>query len=136
MRNKWRMQVAGLLLALVMIPGCIETMLLSAGAAAGMGSYKWVEGTVEKDYPRPMGPTWQAVLAAAKDLNLKVSGQQYAPLESKLEAVQPPDTGVKVLALARPNDITTVGVRFGFMGNLDSSAYFHRRIMHHLGIGN
>ena len=31
--------------------------------------------------------------------------------------------------LARPNEITTVKIRFGLMGNKDWSAYYHRQIM-------
>jgi len=48
--------------------------------------------------------------------------------------VAPPDTNVKIQLVSRPNQITTVKVRFGLMGNADASAYFHRRIMVHLGM--
>jgi hypothetical protein len=136
MRKHWRVKMVGLLLVgLLCAAGCVGTMLVSAGAAGAIGSYKWIEGTMEKDYPRSIQETWNATLAAARDLNLKISSQQYSPLESRLEGVQPPDTNVKVQLLARPNQITTVKVRFGIMGNQDYSAYFHRRIMQHLGLG-
>lgn len=134
MRKKWRLKLAGVLLGLVLTAGCVETVLLSAGAAAAIGTYKWIEGTMEKDYPRGMQETWNAALAASRDLSLKISTQQYNPLDSRIEAVQPPDTNVKVQLIARPNQITTVKVRFGMLGNLDASAYFHRRMMHHLGM--
>jgi len=134
MRKNWRLKVAGLLLGLLLTAGCVETVLLGAGAAAAIGTYKWIEGTMEKDYPRPMQETWNATLAAAKDLNLKVATQQYNPMDARIEAIQPPDTNVTVQLLARPNQITTVKVRFGMLGNVDASAYFHRRIMHHLGL--
>ena len=134
MRKNWRLKVAGVLLGLLLTAGCVETVLLGAGAAAAIGTYKWIEGTMEKDYPRPMQETWNATLAAAKDLTLKVTSQQYNPMDAKIEATQPPDTNVKIQLLARPNQITTVKVRFGMLGNVDASAYFHRRIMHHLGL--
>jgi len=135
MRKNWRIKMAAtVLLGLLFTAGCVETVLISAGAAGAIGTYKWIEGTMEKDYPRPMQETWNATLAAAKDLNLRISSQQYGALESRIEAVQPPDTNVKVQLIARPNQITTVKVRFGLMGNQDASAYFHRRIMHHLHI--
>jgi hypothetical protein len=134
MRKNWRLKVAGVLLGLLLTAGCVETVLLGAGAAAAIGTYKWIEGTMEKDYPRPMQETWNATLAAVKDLNLKVATQQYSPMDARIEATQPPDTNVKVQLLARPNQITTVKVRFGMLGNVDASAYFHRRIMHHLGL--
>jgi hypothetical protein len=135
MRQKnWRTKVGILLAALLLTAGCVETMLLGLGASAAIGSYKWMEGTMEKDYPRSMQDTWNATLAATKDLQLKNASEQYNPMESKIEAVAPPDTNVKIQLIARPNQITTVKVRFGLMGNVDASAYFHRRIMHHLGL--
>jgi len=134
MQKKWRVKLAGLLVGLLFITACVETMLLGLGGMAAIGTYKWVEGTMEKDYPRPMQDVWNATLAAAKTLNLKIGSQQYGALESKLEGVQPPDSTVKVQLIARPNQITTVKIRFGMMGNQDYSAYFHRQIMQNLGL--
>ena len=134
MQNKWRLRLVGLLVGLLFISACIETMLIGMGATGAIGAYKWMEGTMEKDYPRGMPESFKAALAACKDLGLKISSQQYSLTDSRIEAVQPPDTNVKIQLLARPNQITTVKVRFGLMGNQDASAYFHRRMMHHLGL--
>ena len=135
MRQKNRRHKLGLLLlALLLTAGCLETALLSAGATAAIGSYKWMEGTMEKDYPRPIQDCWNAALAACRDLQLKITTQEYNPLDSHIEAIQPPDTSVKIQLVARPNQITTVKVRFGLMGNQDASAYFNRRILVHLGL--
>ena len=135
MRQKnWRIKLGVVLAALLLTAGCIETMLIGLGASAAIGSYKWMEGTMEKDYPRPMQDTWNATLAATKDLQLTIKKELYNPMESIIEAVAPPDTNVKIQLVARPNQITTVKVRFGLMGNVDASAYFHRRVMHHLGL--
>jgi hypothetical protein len=133
-KNKWRARLAGLLVVLLFTAACVETVLIGLGGAAAIGTYKWIEGTMEKDYPRGMQDTWNATLAAAKTLNLKIASQQYGALESKLEAVQPPDTTVKVQLIARPNQITTVKIRFGMLGNADYSAYFHRQIMQNMGV--
>jgi hypothetical protein len=130
----WRTKLGILLAALLLTAGCVETMLIGLGASAAIGSYKWMEGTMEKDYPKSMQDTWNATLKACGDLQLKIASQQFNPMESKIEAVAPPDTNVKIQLIARPNQITTVKVRFGLMGNVDASAYFHRRIMHHLGL--
>ncbi len=43
-------------------------------------------------------------------------------------------TKVKVDLISRPNEITTVKIRFGMMGNADWSAYYHRSIMRILRI--
>lgn len=135
MRQKiWRTRLVVVLAALLLSAGCVPMLLMSLGGAAAIGSYKWMEGTMEKDYPRPMQDTWNAALAACKDMNLKIQSQQYTPTESTIEAVAPPDTNVKIQLVARPNQITTVKVRFGLMGNQDASAYFNRRILEHLGL--
>jgi hypothetical protein len=134
MRRKWRLTLAAVLVALWFTAACVETMLIGVGATAAIGSYKWMEGTMEKDYPRPMQDVWNACLATTRDLGMKVQVEQYNPLESRIEGVQPPDTNVKIQLVGRPNQITTVKVRFGLMGNVDASAYFHRRIMQHLGL--
>jgi hypothetical protein len=130
----WRTKLGILLAALLLTASCVETVLLGLGGVAAVGSYKWVEGTMEKDYPRPMQEVWTATLEACKDLQLKISAQEYNPLESHIEAVAPPDTSVKIQLISRPNQITTVKVRFGLMGNQDASAYFNRRLMVHLGL--
>jgi hypothetical protein len=132
-RKIWQVKLGVLGLSLLLLSGCALT-LLGVGAAAGVGAYKWVEGTMEKDYPRPMQPTYQACMAAANTMGLRVAQQHYNMTESRIEAVQPPDTNVKIQLVARPNDITTVKVRFGLMGNKDQSAYFHRLVMKNLGI--
>ena len=135
MRQKIRRHKLGLLFAaLFLTAGCEAMLLMSAGGTAAIGSYKWVEGTMEKDYPRPIQDTWNAALAACRDLQLKITAQEYNPIDSHIEAIQPPDSSVKIQLIARPNQITTVKVRFGMMGNQDASAYFNRRIMVHLGM--
>lgn len=127
-------KILAVLVSLLLLAGCVETFLVGLGATGALGTYKWIEGTMEKDYPRPMQNTYNACLAAAKTLNLRTTSAQYGALESRIEAVQPDGTNVKIQLIARPNEITTVKVRFGMLGNVDYSAYFHRQVMHNLGV--
>ncbi len=131
----WRTKLGILLAALLLTAGCVEMMLIGLGGAAAIGSYKWIEGTMEKDYPRSMQDTWNATLAACKDMQLKIARlSNLTPRNRRSRRWRPPDTNVKIQLIARPNQITTVKVRFGLMGNVDASAYFHRRVLHHLGL--
>lgn len=134
MKRSRRMTLGAMLLGLLFTAACVETVLIGLGATAALGTYKWMEGTMEKDYPRPMQETYNAALAAAKTLNIKVTTAQYNPLDSRIEGTHPDGTTFRCQLLARPNNITTVKVRFGMMGNIDYSAYFHRQIMQNLGI--
>ena len=131
----WRTQLGILLAASLLTAGCLETALLGVGGMAAVGGYKWVEGTMERDYPRPLPEVWRATLDACKDLQLRIVKQNYNPVESHIEAVAPPaNTNVKIQLISRPNQITTVKFRYGLTGDKDASAYFHRRLAVHLGL--
>ena len=129
MQRQRRLKLAAVLVAMAMVAGCAATLLMGVGGLAALGTYKWVEGTMEKDYPRPMQETYNAAKEAAKSLNLNISSDQYGPTESKIQATTQDGTTVKVELVARPNGITTVKIRFGLMGNTDWSGYYHRQIM-------
>ena len=129
MQRKRRLKLAAVLVAMAMAAGCAATLLMGVGGLAALGTYKWVEGTMEKDYPRPMQETYNAAMEAAKKLNIKITADQYGPSESRIDGLTQDGTTVKVELIARPNEITTVKIRFGLMGNADWSAYYHRQIM-------
>jgi ABC-type glycerol-3-phosphate transport system substrate-binding protein len=129
MQRQRRLKLVAVLVALAMAAGCAATILMGVGGLAALGTYKWVEGTMEKDYPRPMQVTYDAALEAAEKMNLKVTSTNYTPTESRIDAVTQDNTAVVVQLIARPNEITTVKIRFGMMGNVDWSAYYHRQIM-------
>ena len=129
MQRQRRLKLAAVLVAMAMAAGCVASLLMGVGGLAALGTYKWVEGTMEKDYPRPMKETFDATMEAARKLNLQITSDQYTPAESKIMATTQDGTAVKVELIARPNEITTVKIRFGMMGNADWSAYYHRQIM-------
>jgi ABC-type glycerol-3-phosphate transport system substrate-binding protein len=129
MQRQRRLKLAAVLMAMALAAGCAATLLMGVGGLAALGTYKWVEGTMEKDYPRPMQETYNAAKEAAAKLNLKITSDQYGPSESKIQASTQDGTAVKVELVARPNGITTVKIRFGMMGNADWSGYYHRQIM-------
>jgi len=129
MQRQRRLKLVVVLVAMGMAAGCAATLLMGVGGLAALGTYKWVEGTMEKDYPRPMQETFNAAKEAANKLNLKISSELYAPSDSKILASTQDGTSVKVDLIARPNEITTVKIRFGVLGNKDWSGYYHRQIM-------
>ena len=60
----WRGKLGIMLVVSLFAAGCVEMMLMGLGARRAIGSYKWMEGTMEKDYPRSMQETWDAALEA------------------------------------------------------------------------
>jgi hypothetical protein len=129
MQKQRRLKLAAVLMAMAMAAGCAATLLMGVGGLAALGTYKWVEGTMEKDYPRPMKETFDAAMEGARILKLSISSELYTESESKILAATQDGIAVKVELIARPNGITTVKIRFGMMGNADWSGYYHRQIM-------
>ena len=80
MQRQRRLKLAAVLVAMAMAAGCAATLLMGVGGLAALGTYKWVEGTMEKDYPRPMQETFNATKEAATKLNLKISSELVHPL--------------------------------------------------------
>jgi hypothetical protein len=130
MLHKCSCRVGGILLIVMLLGGC----LLGVGAMLGVGAYQWMEGTMAKDYPRTMEPTYHACVDACKIMKLDIKKESYSPMNSSITAKAPDGTNVYIDLIARPNNITTVKVRFGLMGNKDQSGYFHRNVMKNLGI--
>jgi hypothetical protein len=130
MLHKCSCRVGGILLMVMLLGGC----LLGVGAMLGVGAYQWMEGTMAKDYPRTMEPTYHACVDACKNMKLDIKKESYSPMNSSITAKAPDGTNVYIDLIARPNNITTVKVRFGLMGNKDQSGYFHRNVMKNLGI--
>ena len=89
MQRQRRLKLAAVLMAMAMAAGCAATLLMGVGGLTALGTYKWVEGTMEKDYPRPMQETFNATMEAAKRLNLKISSESVHPLGVQDPGVDP-----------------------------------------------
>lgn len=131
--NKFGRLWVGILL-LALLSGCVETALIGVGAGAALGGYKWWEGNLTRDYPRPLPEMWQASLNALQHFKMKVTEKKYSPLTAVITAVQADGTEVKVSLDAQPNRITTVGVRFGILGNREASEMFHNQLAREVGL--
>lgn len=134
MRDTCPTKILGLLICLVFASGCVAATAAGVGAAAGVAGYKWLEGTLEKEYPYPYPEVWNATLAAVEHFRMKTVERQHDPISGKIEAIQPDGTAVRIQVVARPNQITLVRVRFGYLGNKDASLMFHNQITKELQI--
>lgn len=118
--------VLGSILAL---QGCAA--LVGAGAGAGAVAYK--EGTLEAKYAAPLEQTWNAALAAMRDMNLRVVETKKDATEAKIEAQQA--DGTKVSAALKPegSNVTSAKIRVGLLGDEEAARAIDRRIHAKLG---
>ncbi len=135
MVNRWLKGVSGILFSLVLFAGCVETALIGLGAGGAMAGYKWMEGTMIKEYPRSLPEMEQAVQKVCKQYRIKITERKVTPTKATLAGVDQNGDDIKINMDAQPNNITAVGVRVGgFMGNKDASQLFHTQLAKELGL--
>jgi hypothetical protein len=135
MVKRWLKGLAGILLGLVLFTGCLETALIGVGAGGAMAGYKWMEGTMIKEYPRSLPEMEQAVQKVCKQYRIKITERKVTPTKATLAGVDQNGDDVKINMDAQPNNITAVGIRVGgFMGNKDASQLFHNQLAKELGL--
>jgi hypothetical protein len=135
MVKKWLKGLTGILLCLMLFAGCLATALVGVGATGAIAGYKWMEGTLIKEYPRPLPEMEQAVQKVCKYYRIKITERNVSPTKATLIGVDPNGDEVKIWMDAVPNNITAVGVRVGgFMGNKDASEMFHKQLAKELGL--
>ncbi len=127
--------LASLLVGLTLVGGCVETALVGVGATGALAGYKWMEGTLTRDYPRSLAEMDQAVQNTCKHFRIKISERRVTPTKATIAGVDANGEDVKINMDAQPNNITSVGVRMGgFMGNREASQMFHNQLAKELGL--
>jgi hypothetical protein len=127
--------LAVILLSVMFFAGCLATALVGAGATGAIAGYKWMEGTLIKEYPRPLPEMEPAVQKVANYYRIKITERKVSSTKATLVGVDQNGDDVKIWMDAVPNNITAVGVRVGgFMGNKDASEMFHKQLAKELGL--
>jgi hypothetical protein len=135
MQRKLFRSLAGMVLCLVSMAGCMETALVGVGATGALAGYKWMEGTLTREYPRSLPEMDQAVQNTCRNLRIKISERRVTPTKATISGVDANGEDVRINMDARPNNITSVGVRMGgFMGNREASQIFHNQLAKELGL--
>lgn len=135
MVGNWLTRTMGILLVLMLTPGCLGTALVGAGATGAMAGYKWMEGTMTQEYPRTLPVTEKAVLKVLEYYKVKIKNQNVGTLKGTINGVDQTGQEVRITLEAQPHQITAVSIRVGgFMGNKDASQMFHTRLAKELGL--
>ena len=122
-------------LCLALLPlwltGCL---LLLVGTGAGVGTYSYVKGALEHEYPVPLDRTYNATLSAIKQLQLIVIEQKKDSLGATIVARRADDTKVSVWLEPVGAGSTRVTIRVGvFPGDRDAAIRIDNEIQRALG---
>ena len=100
----------------------------AAAAGAGVGSYFYVKGELERDYEAPVEKVWQATLQAVEELNLATDSKQHDAFGGEIKGRMSDGTGFKIELERKGEKLTNVGVRIGAFGDRTKSEAIHEKI--------
>ena len=134
------MKVKLLILALMasllaLMSGCV---LFVAGAAAGAGvaGYAWVNGEVKTTEAASLDRTWNATLAAMKDLEFPVTSQAKDALEADLMARNASNASINIKLRKLDKASTEIRIRVGTFGDESLSRTILNKINSRLQTGS
>lgn len=110
------MKTATRLLSLLLVLGALTGCAVAVGAAAGVGTYKYIENKSTQDYRASLRATYDATLAALPELGYPAATTaQLGPTEAKVKA------GKATVTMASfPNAMTRVAVSVGTFEGADN----------------
>lgn len=120
----------GALLALagILHSGCAGLVLVGAGAAAGVGTYKYVNGELKATEQVTLDKAWSATQGAVKELEFVVISNQKDALTGKLVARTAADKKVQIALKKQGEQVTEIEIRVGTFGDEALSRIVHDKI--------
>jgi len=119
--NIWVKGIAtGVILSAIMATssGC-ALFVVGAGAAAGVGTAEYIRGELKQAYSVPLDKAWNASLAAAEELKMKVT-EKYMDNTDQNRVIKGETEGGKDFEISLEKmapDVTMVKVRIGTFGD-------------------
>lgn len=122
------------LLAMVFsLSGCVAAWL-AVGAGAGIGTYKFIEGNLSREYPIEYSRAWDATNSALANHQISISNSMDEGTEGTIEAVRRDGTKVVVKLTDRGQGVTSISIRVGMLGNKSDAEKIHDEIASVSGI--
>ncbi len=99
--------------------GCAAFIAAGAGAGVGIGAAEYIRGELKQLYAAPLEKTWEASLAAVKELKLSVTERSIAQGDRsrQIKGKTPEGKEFKITLEANSPEVTTVLVRIGVFGD-------------------
>jgi len=124
-------KVAGLLVllfSLTVLWGCELLLIGGVGAGLGVGTYKFIEGKLERQYPLEYKKAWDATNTALANLKISISGSINDGSKGEIEAVRKDGTMIIISLKDMGQKVTSIGVRVGTFGDRSESERIHTEI--------
>ncbi len=109
------------------LSGCAAA-LLAVGAGAGIGGYKFYEGSLSRDYPIAYARAIDATNSALENHQISVSNSMDEGTVAKIDAVRRDGTKVSLKIKDRGQGVTKISIRVGMLGDRSAAEKIHDQI--------
>ncbi len=123
-----------LMFTLFFLYGCAEFLLLGIGTGVGIGTYKYIQGNLVREYPLAYARAWDATNAALENLQISISNSMDEGIKGDIQAVRKDGKKVIVTLKDRGQGVTTISVRVGIFGDRKEAERIHDEIASVSGI--
>jgi hypothetical protein len=130
---KKRTRLMFLLSSLIFFYGC-AAVLLGVGAGVGIGAYKYVEGNLIREYPVAYPKAWDAANASLASLKIGVTNSVNTGVKGTIEAVQKDGSKVVLNLKDKGQNVTSISIRVGILGDRKSAERVHNTIASEAGL--
>ena len=117
------------------VNGC-ALFVVGAAAGAGAAGYAYVNGEIKTTESASLDRTWNATLAAMKDLEFPVTSQAKDALEANLTARNASNTSINIKLKKLDNASTEIRIRVGAFGDEPMSRVILNKINSRLQTGS
>jgi hypothetical protein len=126
-----------LLFMLIFTYGC-TALLIGAGAligaGVGVGTYKYVDGRLARNYPVEYSQAWEYSNTALENLFISLTDSINEGTEGKLQGVKQDGTKVIISLKDKGQGVTYISVRVGLLGDRKEAERIHDEIAMLAGI--
>jgi hypothetical protein len=121
------MRLSILLIGIILLSGC-AAIWLGVGAGVGIGTYKYVEGNVIREYPIEYSRAWDASNEALLNLKMSVTSSNDEGAKGKIEAVKQDGSKVVIKIKDKGQNVTSITVKSGLLGDAVEAENIHNEI--------
>lgn len=100
---------------------CGPAIFFGAGAAAGIGAFKWYQGELAVLYKAPFIETWDGTLKALEGMQLKITKKTHDLTAGRIEAQRADKKDIIINLKYKSADETEVDIQVGLFGDQEAS---------------
>ncbi|MBW1972269.1 MAG: hypothetical protein DRG20_04405 [Deltaproteobacteria bacterium] len=132
MKQIHRIIVILLVISNLIISGCALLVGAGAGAALAVGTYKYIEGALVRDYNRPLNQVYSASLSTLKDMEIKIVSEKKDQLGATIKAQRANNSPVTIKIKRIDRNNSSLSIRVGYIGNKKEAKIIHEEIARRL----